>query len=123
MCCWLLGLPASVSGENYLRTLTDRACPQAAAALGVNVSSSGVRGYALTENVSPAAKLSTVMLRGDVRLKRDSTLATVPMMARRAQCCSTGSEQCTENVCQADWNALRCCSEPAGCRLLGVPTA
>jgi hypothetical protein len=57
------------------------------------------------ENVSPVAKLSTVMLRGEVSLKRDSTLATVPIIARRAQCCSTGSEQCTGHVCQADWNA------------------
>jgi hypothetical protein len=61
-------------GPCQLLAFTDSAWPQAAAALGVNVSSSGVRGYALTENVSPAAKLSTVMLRGDVGLKRDSTL-------------------------------------------------
>lgn len=47
----------------------------------------------LTEKVSPAARLSVDMLRGDSSSKRDRTLATVAVMARRAQCCSQDDAQ------------------------------
>jgi hypothetical protein len=57
--------PGTQEAPCVYRKLSDSAHLQAAV-LGVNVSSSAVRGYALAEKVSPAARLSTVMLRGDV---------------------------------------------------------